>query len=62
MKETAQEKLVQEAGDTAGKNLPKNKRGVVDEWISMEQQKQRAVEALLAQQREEKMKLKKKYQ
>ena len=44
-----------------GQILPKNKRGAVDEWVAMEQQKQRAIEALTHQRKEEEKAAKKLY-
>ena len=41
--------------------LPKNKKGTVDEWLAVEQQKQRAIEALNLQQKEEEKAAKKVY-
>ncbi len=41
--------------------LPRNKRGAVDEWLAIEQQKQRAVQVLVQQQQQEKKAAKKIY-
>jgi len=44
-----------------GSVLPKNKKGAVDEWVAVEQQKHRAIEALNHQQKEEEKAAKKLY-
>ena len=57
-KEADEESLPQEQAEiqdpeAASKSLPKNKQGAIDEWIAMEQQKQRAIEAATRKQQEE---------
>lgn len=42
-------------------NLPKNKKGAVDEWIAMERQKRRAIEELTKKQKEQEKIAKKEY-
>jgi hypothetical protein len=46
------ESLKEDMG-SAKEYFPKNKKGAQDEWIAMEQQKQRAIEVLQKQQKEQ---------
>ena len=59
--EAAEDKVEAAEEPVEVKYYPKNKKGAVDEWVAMEQQKQRAIEALNQQKKEEEKAAKKQY-